>query len=428
MGGYKMHIKKIYYIGLLIFCLTQSFLNAASWRVLFYMDSSDNLSDMAFKSITEMMDAQLDHTVECFIQLHAYHNIALRYKIKNNNLQFLERISLSGDSKQDFINAATWGFNNNNADHTMLILSNHGWGILDPRWNEAAQKWVIDHDVTANCCAIKRSRLMDHQHNHRGFMFNEGSHTYLTNSNLVAGLYHIKNQLLHSNIDIVAFDTCMGAMMEVGYQIAPFANFMIGCQSCALKAGFDYTGIMQSLKNEFNDPRTVAIGMVKAFDAYYNVHDDKGIYTNSVFDLSLIHEVCTAMDITITSLLNIPNALEILENARNHTPRLCMWPMYTDMIEFFLLCQKHMPNNTEFNAALFQLQDLHNRMIIAYCCGFDVKNFVHGSAIYCPFIHIEKSYHDTIFAQSCQWMNVLRLICEGCTQSCNMQEWSVGNN
>jgi hypothetical protein len=414
-------MKKICLIGLLTTCLFQSFIKADSWRVLFYMDSSDDLSDMAFKSITEMMQAQINDSVECFIQLHTYYDTGLRYRLKDNGIQFLDRITLTGNSQHDFIDAATWSFNNNTADHTMIIFSNHGWGILDPRWNDSTQKWVIESDIT------KRSRMLHHQKNHRGFMFNDTSHTYLTNQDLVVSLDHIKNEILQGkNLDILAFDTCMGAMIEIGYQIAPFVDFMVGCQSCALKDGFEYKGIMELMKNKNNSPGNVTIGMVNIFDTYYDKHDDNGIYTNSAFDLHRINEVSAAIDAILASLLNMPNAINILKEAQKDTPRLCMWPMYTDMISFFLICGNYVQDNTDFTNALNYLLEVHAQMIIAYCSGYNVKDAVHGSAIYCPFRHIESSYYNTIFAQSSQWMNMLQLLCQEDALASTAEEWTVG--
>jgi hypothetical protein len=99
--------------------------------------------------------------------------------------------------------------------------------------------------------------------------------------------------------------------------------------------------------------------------------------------------------------------------------------MYTDMIEFFVLCKKYAQDNTDFMYALDQLLQSHSRMIIAYCAGYDVEDAVHGSAIYCPFRHIESSYRNTFFAQSSQWMNLLQLICHE-DMSLTAQEWTVG--
>ena len=51
---------------------------------------------------------------------------------------------------------------------------------------------------------------------HKGFMCNAHSHTCLTNQALAEGLAYVQENILQGNkIDIVAFDTCMGNMLEV---------------------------------------------------------------------------------------------------------------------------------------------------------------------------------------------------------------------
>src|ERR1700722_358035 len=138
-----MEKKHILLLSMLIACLSLP-LSADTWKVFWYMDSSDALSDMAIKNVTDMMRGKPNDMVDCVIQLHAYYEAGLRYHVTENGLEFLEEITLSGDSKKDLINAADWAFANNNADHTMLILANHGFGILDPQWNEVTKEWEMD--------------------------------------------------------------------------------------------------------------------------------------------------------------------------------------------------------------------------------------------------------------------------------------------
>src|SRR3990170_6935107 len=124
-------IKQLYLMSTIAFFSTLS-LSAATWKVFVYMDSSDGLSDMAIKNITDMLRIQAQESMDISIQLHAYDTTGLRYHITPYGLSFVQDVALTGDSKQDFINAMSWGFAQNDADYTMLICWNHGWGILDP--------------------------------------------------------------------------------------------------------------------------------------------------------------------------------------------------------------------------------------------------------------------------------------------------------
>lgn len=288
-------------ILLITLCCISS-VHADSWRVLFYMDASEKLADMAFKNITDMMRGAPNDNITFMVQLHAYYNVALRYQVTKDGLHFDQEITLTGNSAQDLIEAASWAFNDCNADHTMLILSDHGWGILDPHWSDASEQWVIDSDSVDHSCPIRAGLMREHK---RGYMFNASSHTYLTNDDLINSLETISSTILKSKIDLLAFDTCMGAMLEVAYQVAPYASYMVGCQSCALTDGFDYQGIMQILNNENNAPLAVAQGMVRVFDDYYKIHDDAGIYTHAAYDLSYSQSVIDALNRMLEPLVRI---------------------------------------------------------------------------------------------------------------------------
>jgi len=416
-------------ISLLLLITPASY--AASWRIFFYMDSSDKLSDMAIKNITDMMRGNPNDTIELLVQLHAYNNVVLRYRVSQKGLHFVEETNLSGNGQQDMIDGARWGFSNTTADHTMFIISNHGWGILDPVWNTTAEQYEIQFDAPSTACPVKRSiSAQQHQH-HRGYVFNNVTHTYVTNEALITALDTITNNILSRPIDIIAFDTCMGTMFEVAYQIAPFAHYLVGNQTCSLMDGFDYQGIMSVLNQEHNTPSCVAAGMVRAFDAYYTRNDPSGIYTHTALDLALVEPMRVTLDTIIEHAIALPNAQTLLSDVRNEAPRFCMWPMYTDLVEFLNIVRRKLstaPQSAQASAiihAIQQLSDINNQMIIARCGGFSTSGLAHGSAIYCPYNHVDSSYRQTVFARACQWIRLLDLVCPYTVVETDVPGWSV---
>ncbi|HEV2601046.1 MAG TPA: clostripain-related cysteine peptidase [Candidatus Babeliales bacterium] len=408
-------IKRVSFLSvvLAVFC-SASFVSAGSWRVLMYSDSSDNLTDMIMKNITDMMRGKPNDSVEFFLQLHAYYNVGLRYKITDKGLQFIEEVALSDDSCQDFVDAATWGFAGHTADHTMLIFSNHGWGIMDPQWDEHDQAYYIDGDACAVSCPVNKHAMIGNHVQHRGFMFNHTTKEYLTNQDLVAG-FEIATQdcLGGKSLDVLAFDTCMGGMIEIAYQLAPFARYMVGCQSCSLKDGFDYQALAAVLNSAHNTPRTVAAGIVNGCDAYYDEHDDSGQYTYSAFDLIYVYEVCTAMNTLIDYMRQLPNCQEVFNATRVLTPRFCIWPIYTDVIEFFDIFVQQLALSGQTDQlftvidALQGLKQAHDKMIITCCGGYKTAGVANGSAMYCPFNCVDGMYQTTLFAQACGWSDLL---------------------
>jgi len=128
--------------------------NSLSWHVFIYIHSIDNLNDMIVKNITDALKVPLNDSVSFFIQLHAYDDIGLRYKITKDGLFFVDQVVLADDDKQNFIDAATWGFANCTADNTMLVFAGHGWEILDPEWNAMVAAWQAGTTFLNNSCSI----------------------------------------------------------------------------------------------------------------------------------------------------------------------------------------------------------------------------------------------------------------------------------
>ena len=275
------------------------------------------IENLAIKNMTDMVRGKPNDKVDLLIQLHAYYAAGLRYQVTDNGLQFLEEVTLSGNYKQDFINAAQWAFADNTADYTMLIIANHGWGILDPQWNAINQEWEVDEGGLSNSCMIKRgclnhNDLIKQHKQHRGFMFSTSPRVYLNNQDMADGLTVIRDTILKGKkLDILAFDTCMGDMFEIAYLVGPYAHYLVGNQSCSLLDGFDYQGIL-SVLNQGMAPRTVCRGMVCAFDTYYRKHDDSGIYTHAALDLHQIYTVSETLDTVIAHILNMPELAPLL--------------------------------------------------------------------------------------------------------------------
>lgn len=410
----------LYSFGLaFLFC---SNLFGASWRIFLYMDATGNLTNMAFKSITDIMRAKPNNNVEVIIQLHAYNNIALRYQINHGLLTFLEEIKLCGNGKQDFINAVSWAFKSHTAEHTMLVLSNHGWGALDPQWNEAEKKWEAaeislsnESNVTCQIPLVEHSLAKDAHKDHKAFMFNEVTKTYLSNQDLVDALTIIQEtSMLKNKFDIIGFDTCMGSMLEIATCVAPYTKYLLGVQSCALIDGFDYKNFI-SILNQEKDPRNTVSNFVKVFDKYYCEHDEEGIYTCAALDLKFAESVNNALN-ALVKVLNKPNLTKFIVEARNKSPRFCLWPIYTDLVAFCKVLEatlledpKNM--NTEITKCLSNLYKQTNKMVVARCGGKTTQGKAYGFSIYLPFKYIDHSYYTSPFATYSLWPNFLKTIC-----------------
>lgn len=398
-----------------------------TWRVFIYMDATGNMADMAIKNISDILKSHKDESIEIRIQLHAYDNTAYRYHVCDNALIYDSEIQLIKNSKSDFITAATWGFADCDSDHTMLILWNHGHGILDPEWDPESKEWSYDvdkHDV--NLCSIKRTLLENKKCSlsehvaarHRGFVFNYESHTYLNNEDLIESLTYIKEEITNGKLDILAFDTCMGAMLEVAYQVAPYADYLVGNQSCSLRDGFHYEGIFQKCGAN-TSPQYMAIKMIEAFDEYYRMNDQEGIYTHSAIDLLQINTFIKKLDEFLLQLLEIDDHEYLIREAALGSPAFCAFPMYPDLIAFLQMVEEQLnsrPSLAQENVKnmLSELYAAMDSCVVARCGGNRTKGKAFGLGIYLPtfspYFHIDNSYYKTIFARETQWIKILHAL------------------
>jgi hypothetical protein len=248
-------------------------------------------------------------------------------------------------------------------------------------------------------------------------MFNKMTHTYLSNADLGAGLAHIQQSVLHGKkIDILAFDTCMGCMMEIATCVAPYAEYLLGVQSCALVDGFNYQEFVAALNNG-TSARQTAIDCIRAFDLYYAEHDHTGIYTCTALDLSCIDALNGALNLAVEKLCAHPDYLPHLQEAHAQTPRFCLWPIYTDVVAFLKLVEQELIDAYAIQDGDGLLKTLHDvyhavqKAVVARCGGYTTEGKAYGIAIYLPHATIEDSYRTSQFAHLSQWINLLETVC-----------------
>jgi len=424
--------------------ITPTYIYSNTWTVFMYADSSDALSDMAIKNISDALFAKIPDNVTIAIQLHAFGTIAYRYIIKQNTLIPVQIITLGDDRIQNFVDGAQWAFGNYQSDNTMVLLWDHGHGALDPQWNDDLQKWMSEPDVLSSAnnleqddifennnstCPLRSFSIEQHQH-HRGYMFSAEPREYLTNNDLITAFDRIcKN--LGRMVDIVGFDTCMGSMLEIGYQFVPFARYLVGVQSCASKDGWNYGAFGQVFDDPAKTPGDIAKAFVKTFQDYYQQSSEaiplnsasnvSGIYTLTALDLSRVTVIKMLLDQAVqqiaecVKIYGVKPIRQALRFAHSTCYNLCLFPMYTDMytlIDTFnkqinLLDQSIQASN--LSATLTSICAAIEASVIGHCSGQDLAGRAHGLSIYFPHYHIDPSYQTIRFGRECAWGNVLTL-------------------
>lgn len=186
---------------------------------------------------------------------------------------------------------STWVITNWSADNYCLVLWNHGGGW----WPKAPKRGIAWDDNTLD-------------------------NDYLTTAELGTALSQIKTILggewSGKKIDIVGFDACLMAQLEVAYQIKDYADYMVASEEN--EYGWPYDGLLAELGTNPNyEPEIVSQKIVEIWDkaysdetfSWFSVNFDSR--TASAIDLSKIETLTTAIDNLATELLVSKNTVPL---------------------------------------------------------------------------------------------------------------------
>lgn len=407
----------------------------SSWTVLLYAESDATLNDAVFKNIYDLMRAQSNDRVHIVVQLHCWDKTAWRFVVKDHALCSDGETMLSLQPAQDLIDGARWAFKKFPAEHYMLIFGSHGFGILDPVWSDDANDWITENpeDMTTSC-PFKRNiddidAFLHFRTGHRGVLFYppNTAHAYLTNQGMVDAFGAISNEVLcGKKIDIIGMDACRMAMLEVAYQLAPYANFLIGTQDCELKDGWDYYALANFLAQGNKTSREVAAAQVHFYGDYYRDNAPKGFYTQSAIDLGCAAAIIDNLDAIIDCVMkkqDLSSLKEMVRVARKQQPSFCEMPSYVDLVNFYTLLKNGLAlradqSYLDLMVLLDQGIDLVKGAVVANVTGVKSAH-AHGISLYFPWAYKESSYAYCAFARDTQWCTMLGLLFSENEQSCD---------
>lgn len=389
----------------------------ASWNFFVYMEASaGSLYQAAFKNINELM-INAPEQAHVFIFLHTQGNKGWLYHVEKNNLHTVEDIILDDSVSANIITVMKKVVSYGPADHQALILWDHGYGILDPLFNEQTGEWEIELDGDyAVACSIKKSAM---QHGlHRGMCVTENK-TFLSNTEMTHTFETISTDLLDGKkIALCGMDLCKGAMLEHAYQLRNSVEYLIGSQECEMVDGWPYDVVLQILNEEPTvTPLQFAQHIVSAYQEYYRQNSLANMYTISALDLSYADAIKKNID-DITSLLlqgmdRYDFLKTVLTKIRKECNGFCDAPMYCDLYQWYQLCMDAIGdypvthNSIRLQELLRQGMHLISTLVVAQCAG-SVSEHAHGASIYFPLYKVNNSYPSTPFAQESVWLTFLQ--------------------
>ncbi|KKQ11230.1 MAG: Peptidase C11 clostripain [candidate division TM6 bacterium GW2011_GWF2_36_6] len=342
----------------------------------------------------------------------------------------------------ELVNCMQWAVKNYPAKNYTLVLWNHGSGIED-----------FYPGSTKNIFLQSRWLNLTPSSLERGILYDDSQGTCLTNQGLTSALTQIK-QIIGKNLDVIAMDACLMAMVEVAYQMKGLVNTFVGSQQTIPGTGFPYSMFLNplSLNPAGITPVQLAKSMVSSYGTYYKYQAPTPDFTLSAIDVTSIDLIKQNIDLFIKAVaacskIDATKTKNIMLAARKASISFEM-PEYIDLYSFYtnILNQtkKSSPksaiildklnkarprqkpthtststtttSSTAYQAALTTLNAVIQdglakigQVVLQKVAG-SVYSGTKGISIYYPISgQIDPSYPQTIFAQSTAWTQFIKL-------------------
>jgi len=433
-------IKKYFLlVSVLLATTTPNLLCKANWTMLIYAQAKNSLAQFAYKNFYDMAQIGSNKNLNILVQWYQPKQSGTwRYKVEKGKLVLKENITTPSDGTnvKDLVDAMQWAVKNYPAHKYSLVLWNHGIGILDPVWGESSlmiSPKIVNNNPRIQLAGItmpetgmtgtgtintghKRAPLKK-----RGVLFNEESKTYMNNQELLEALSQIKTKVLkNKKLDLLGMDTCLMAMVEVGYQVRNYAHYLVGSEEVELAYGWPYNPLVADLTAKNLTPLQFAQTIVKNYEDFYK--NKINFYTQSAIDLKKINLIKPTLNHFVDTIrackkIDKPGITKAVKKARKQCLQFST-RSYIDAYSFFeeLSGQLSRTYDKKYTRLSYKLRTAITKLKKALTANMTViKNIVvantsgkylsgaQGLSIYFPETTMSACYEKTLFAQDCSW-------------------------
>ena len=124
-------------------------------------------------------------------------------------------------------------------------------------------------------------------------------------------------------LDLIGFDMCLMAQLEMAYEMADVANYMVASQAVEPSYGWPWDVLLPEFGKSSSSPRQLAKNIVRRYADYTNAKEER-IATQSAFDLTQLRGVTDSLD-ALADKLSV--------NAGQHWPVLSRSLFWADSFE-----------------------------------------------------------------------------------------------
>lgn len=368
------------------------------WTFLVYMAADNNLEPYALMDFNELERVGSDANVSLVVQIDR----SPEYDTSDGNWTTTRRYYITRDPDRARINSpllfdlgeldmaspktladfVRWGTTNYPADHYVLILWNHGRGWQTRTMADFEPKVKAIHQDTTSGTEMSLNDL----------------------SQALSGM---------PKMDIVAFDACLMAMIEVAYVVRNAAAMMVASEENVPVEGQPYERVISLLKTYPGmPPRQVSERLVATYVEYYATSVANPV-TYSAIDLTKLEALSHSVNQLAVSVLgNLPQVREAVQLAQRkaqwYDHDYKMYDYYKDLFDFAQLLKEYTANQDVAESADNVMKSFRDVIIAEAHSGAEVANS-HGISIYLPESGTCSSrYPNLEFAIDTSWDEMLR--------------------
>ena len=407
------------------------------WTILIYAAADNNLRNFAAYNIKQMAtigsNAGVNILVHLDIRLIGNRKTTRRYYIEKNNVIHVNAADehkppMDSGDPQTLMSAAKWAIESYPAEHYALIFWNHGTGIIDPVGGRLLNmEDLYFYNPETGTYDLDRTvgfiDLLEMLNDPKGICWDDTTGNYLTNQKLEFALREICNNYLHGKkLDVIGFDACLMAMVEIAEIIKKFAHYQVGSEEVEPGKGWNYNLALATVDQKVPTAEEFARGIVGAYASAYNkVTRD---YTLSAFNLAHMPALETNINDVAQLLLQAitldPPAIKTLirtckSNAHcvhfdepSYKDLYQLYQNLTDQLRSIAQGQSKVPPSfvQAIQAKLEEGRHIIKNAVIANTTGPNLAK-AQGISIYFPEKRIHPSYKKTNFAQNNKWSELI---------------------
>ncbi len=211
------------------------------WTFMIYMSDCD-LESWALKDINELESIGSSPLVDIIVQLDRWESLSPKDDRTDGNWTTAKRFRIGHDDESEMITSeelsdigeidsanpeelvefATWSMDNYPADHTALILWNHGSGTDGICWEQSLEEEEV---MKIDQLGWALDRITSH---------------------------------LGRDLDILGFDACLMSAFEVAYEISPYCDLMVGSEITEPAYGWDYLTLGKLKQDPYISPASLS--------------------------------------------------------------------------------------------------------------------------------------------------------------------------